>query len=800
MIRNHLLLAFRRLKKDKFFSILNITGLTVGVTSFILLMLYVQFELSFDKFHEKADNIYVLADEYQTRNGKEKSERYRTTYAALLKQNIPELGQMAMVGGVGSNYLIKIGQNSFYENQVMMTNNEFFEVFDFDLLLGKADLNTPKQAVVSESIAKKYFGEKNPIGSVLELFKTESVGKFQITGVVADPPPNSHVQYKILLSNVDDVKKAIGRLGDRGGSVTANYVLIPENTDFKEIDQKIEAFMLDNWPETELTKNDDGELMAKPFLFPYKDIHLKSGFGWAIFPVSDITYVYLFSIIAVLILVIACFNYVNLVTARSIRKLKEIGLRKVLGAQKKEIVRQNMIEAFLFTSISVLLAFAIAERVIPFYNQLIERELTLSYWSVEFFGFVFGLSLLVGFAAGYYPAFKLSRYNPITALAGGKKSKGKSGFRRGLVFFQFLIAQLLIVTTLIIQSQLSYIQNKNLGYDKEQLVYISTYNELKSNVSVFKSKLEQIPSIKAVSISDGIFDKNAISFFSSEEINGPGSDEKGFTVVDVFNVDSAFISTTGMSMVLGEAFHELGEDSPGTAMIINEACQKKFGWDNPLGKQMKVWGAQRTVVGVVKDFHNESLKASVKPAMLVLTNDVHSFVNIKLKGADIANTMKQIEASWNSMVEDRPLSFQFYDDYYDAQYRKEMRLGKIFNVFSGIAIFISILGLIGLTAYSAEQRLKEFGIRKVLGAKVKQMMFLLSKEFVLLITLSFLVASPIVYYGINSWLEEFVFRIELGPGIFVVGLLLTLLISLLAVANQAFKVSRVNPTEILRNE
>ncbi|MBO3700661.1 ABC transporter permease [Roseivirga sp. E12] len=800
MIRNHLILALRRLKKDKFFSFLNITGLTVGVASFILLMLYAQFELSFDKFHEKADEIYVLADEYHTRNGKERSERYRTTYAALLKQNIPELGKMAMVGGAGANYLVKIGGSSFYEDQVLMTNDEFFEVFDFDLVIGDNDLNTPKKAVISQSIAKKYFGEENPIGAVLELFKTELVGQFQITGVVADPPKNSHIQFSILLSNVDDITDALGRLGENGGSVTANYVLIPKGSDFKEIDKKVETFILENWPEEQIRKNDEGELMGKPFLFPYTDIHLKSDFGWALFPVSDITYVYLFSIIAILILAIACFNYINLVTARSVKKLKEIGVRKVLGAQKRQIIRQNMVESFLFTFISVFLAFAIAERVIPFYNQLIERELSLSYWSLEFFAFVFGLSLLVSFAAGYYPAFKLSRFKAISALAGGKNAKGKSGFRRGLVFFQFLIAQLLIVATLIIQSQLSYIQNKNLGYDREQLVYINTYGELRNNVDVFKSKLEQIPNIRALSVSDGIFNKNGITFFSSQEIYGPETDKKGYVVVDILNVDSAFMSTTGMEMLLGDPFHRLGAQGPTTAMVINEACQKKFGWENPLGQQMEVWGAQRTVVGVVKDFHNESLKANVKPAMLVLDDDVHSFVSLKLVGVDVSNTMKQIESTWNSMVEDRPLTFQFYDDYYDSQYRKEMRLGQIFNVFSSIAIFISILGLIGLTAYSAEQRLKEFGIRKVLGAKVKQVMFLLSKEFVILIALAFLVASPIVYYGINSWLEQFAYRIDLGPEIFAFGLLATLSISLLAVANQALKVSKVNPTEILRNE
>ncbi len=800
MIRNHLILTLRRLRKDKFFSLLNITGLTIGLTSFILLMLYVQFELSFDKFHENADDIYVLADEYHTRNGKERSERYRTTYAALLKENIPELGQMAMIGGAGGEYLVKIGEHSFYEEKLLLADNEFFKVFDFELLIGNIDLNTPKKAIISQSIAKKYFGEKNPIGAVLELEESDLNGQFQITGVIADAPKNSHIRYEILVSNTEEVKDALDRLGERGGSVTSNYVVVPSSVDFQAIDKKIEEYMLAHWPEDILRRNDAGELMAKPFLFPYTDIHLRSGFGWSLYPVSDITYVYLFSTIAFLILAIACFNYVNLVTARSVKKLREIGVRKVLGAQKREIIRQNMVESFLFTFISVFLAFAIAERVIPYYNQLIERELTLTYWSLEFFIFVFGLSVIVSFAAGYYPAFKLSKHKPVSALTGGKNVKSKSGFRRGLVFFQFLIAQLLIVATLIIQSQLSYIQTKNLGYDREQLVYVKTFGELRDNIDAFKTAVERIPGVKAVSVSDGIFDKTGVTFFDTKKIYGPDTEKKGVVPVDVLNVDSAFLSITGMSMALGEPFHALGDKSPNNAMIINEACQKMFEWEEPIGKQLYAWGANRTVVGVVKDFHNESLKANVKPGLLILEDDLHSYVNLKLEGADIGNTMRQIEASWDAMIKDRPFTYQFYDDYYDSQYRGEIRLGHIFNLFSGIAIFISILGLIGLTAYSAEQRLKEFGIRKVLGAKVKQVVYLLSKEFILLIALAFVVASPVVYYGISEWLEQFAYRIELGPGIFALGLFVTIIISLLAVANQALKVSRVNPTEILRNE
>jgi putative ABC transport system permease protein len=797
MIKNYLRLAYRRLIRDKFFSVLNIAGLTVGVTSFILLALYVRHELSYDKFHTNGKRIYALARDVNTQNGPELWESYRVSYAALIKERIPEFQKMAMLGFVDGE-LIKLNDESFYEKGILWANNEVFEIFDFPVIEGAIKLNEPGLAVISASTAKKYFGNENPIG---KLFELEEDGKFEITAVVQDAPVNSHIQFNFLISSYNALKEAAEKFDGRGGTVCANYILMPVGVDLDNLMGKIDELMLSDWPENAIRKDDNGELINDAFFFPYEDIHLKSGFTFSPFSVSDIRYVYLFGSVAILILIIACLNYINMVTAKSIKRIKEIGLRKVMGADRRQIIWQTISESFLFTFISVVIAFALAERLLPFYNDLIDRQLSLSYLSLDFVFFVIGLSFLVGVASGLYPALRLSSFQPVQALSGHSGSREKSGLRRGLVFFQFFIAQGLIVATIIIQSQLSYLQNKDLGYNREHVLYISAFDGLGDKAKVFRSELEKISGVQSVSLSNGIFQKNAISFMPLKETEGnENAEENEYFITGLFDVDEEFIPTMGMEIIQGTSFSVEGEIAPENTMVINEAAQKRLGWDNALGKKMKIWGGEKQVIGVMKDFHDESLKAEVKPTVLVYAKAPKQYVNVRLNPLEIKSTMSAIEAKWNEMVSDRPFQYQFYDEYYDSQYRKEIRLGQIFKIFSLIAISISILGLIGLTAFSAEQRLKEFGIRKVLGAKVQQIGFLLSKEFLILIIIAFGMVSPLVYLGMKDWLSEFIYRIDLSAFTFIIALVITMVIAAIPVVYQTFKVSKVNPANILRNE
>lgn len=449
----------------------------------------------------------------------------------------------------------------------------------------------------------------------------------------------------------------------------------------------------------------------------------------------------------------------------------------------------------------MVIAFALAERLLPFYNDLIDRQLSLSYLSLDFVFFVVGLSLLVGVASGLYPALRLSSFKPVQALSGNSGAKEKSGLRRGLVFFQFFIAQGLIVATIIIQSQLSYLQNKDLGYDREHVLYISAFDGLGEKAEIFKSEIESISGVKSVSLSNGMIQNNAISFMPLKETEGNEDAESSeYFITDSFDVDEAFISTMGMEVINGTSFSTDGEIAPDNSIVINKAAQRKLGWDTAIGKRIKIYGEEKQVIGVMKDFHNESLKTEVGPAILVYTKNPSQYVNIRLNPLEIKSSMNAIESKWNEMVSDRPFQYQFYDEYYDSQYRKEIRLGQIFNIFSLIAICISILGLIGLTSFSAEQRLKEFGIRKVLGAKVQQIGFLLSKEFLILIIIAFVVVSPLVYLGMKDWLAEFIYRIDLSALTFIFALVITMVIAAIPVVYQSFKVSKVNPANILRNE
>lgn len=799
MLRNYLKLALRRFRKEKLFTVLNVTGLTVGIAAFILLSVYVRHELSYDRFHSKVDRTHVIGWKLNARDGFSSSEGFSIKGARLIHDRIPEIEMMTHVTGLREKRLITIGESAYYESGIIRTDDNFLKIFDFEILQGTDRLGEPATAMVTSELAGKYFKGRNPIG---ELMKIDGEGEFEITAVIAAPPTNSHIQFKAIVSNLNRLSKGVDNPNERypWNDFANNYVLLSEGADLDLIQEKMDALSAAEFPEHLTRKDEQGMTLSSNYLLPFADVHLRSGFSRALQPVGDILYIYIFSSIGALILFIACFNYINLVTARSIRKAKEIGLRKVIGARRQEIIVQQMVEAGLFTFLSVMLAFALSERSLPYFNNLIGTQLELSYWSLDFVVLISGLTVTVAFIAGYYPAFKLSKFSPVSGLRGSETPKGKSGIRRGLVLFQFFITQTLIICTFIIQSQLGYLQNKSLGYEKEHTLFIDTHGELEERGNLFKSELESLPGVTAVSMSEARFDWNAIVFIPFQSLEGfEDSDPNEIFSPSVFNVDESFVKMMGMTVAAGKAFHEL-ENPTADMILINETTAKRLGWEEPLGKEMIVWGEKRNVVGVLKDFHDESLKVEVKPAILTFEKDPAAFANIRLNASNIDQTLDAIEAKWDALVTDRPFSYQFYDAFYNAQYKKEGRLGGIFNAFSIIAISISILGLIGLSTFSAQQRLKEFGVRKVLGARVIQLMTLLSKEFVWLLVISFVLAAPVTYYFMNDWLTEFVYRIDIGVVVYLLAMLATLLVCLLTVGVQSYKVTRFNPAEVLRSE
>ena len=797
MLKNYLFRAIRRLKNDRLFTLLNIVGLTVGVSAFILLTLYVRFDMSYDDWHEDVDQVHVVANMAKTHEGPSPKELTSLKGTALFRDQVPELSMMTQVGYVNSGNLVDIGSQRLYQEQILEADNKFLEMLTYEFIEGKVNLDLPGQAALTESLAAQYFGETSAIGKVIEI---ESRGKFEVMAIVKDPPANTHIPFKMLISNYEYMQNILPKYEgpNQWGRIGLSLVKIPAGADIQAITDKMNAVRESDFSYFKAYKDEEGNTINPYYLVPFRDAHLKSGFTRSITPVNDIQYIYLFFTIGALILFIACFNYINLVTARSIKKSKEIGLRKVIGAFRSQIIGQQMTEAFLFTFISVILAFALSERLLPWYNQLVGLELELSYQSTDFLLFVVGLSVVVSLCAGYYPAFKLSKFKPIEALRGGKQPKAKSGLRRSLVFFQFFVAQGLIITTIIIQFQLNYLQTKSLGYDREHVLFIDTHGELEDKTELFKSQLSAFPGVKSFAFSDEIIRWNSISFLQLKDIKGFEDSEENF-VAESFNVGTNFIETMGMTIKEGLSFAEV-ETTTEPVMLINEITAQKLGWDDPLGKDFNLWGQTYKVVGVVANFHNESLKSELMPALMLHDPSSSSFASVRVHPQQLQATLAQIEAVWDDMVPERPFAYQFYDEYYDALYKKEMQMGNVFNVFSVIAVLISVLGLIGLTTFSAEQKLKEFSIRKVLGAKGINLVYLLSREFFILLVLAFVVVSPIIYYVMDDWIGDFAYRVDIDVFVFGLAIGLTLLIAMGATISQAMKVATANPVDYLRNE
>lgn len=798
MFRNYLKVAFRSLARDRFFSILNLLGLTTGIAAFLLITLYVRFELSYDSFHDNLDRIRAWKTIYMSAEGNSAGDSFSVKGGQTFEQYLPEIEDMVQLSG-GYEALLSIDQESHYNDQWFYSDNSLFNVFTFPLVRGVAKLDVPKTAVVTESWAQRHFGEADPIGQVVVKDKTE---QFEITAIVADPPGNSYIQFDILFSDILYLEKIENERDERSkwSSFANTYFLLTPGTNEEQLLEKMSKVGLAHFSE-ESYFIQEGKLVMKPALVPFKDIHLRSGIKKGLNTTSDIAYVYLFSAIAALILIIACINYINLSTARYLKRAKETGLRKAIGASRNQLIWLYLGESMVLTTISVLLAFAITERILPLYNQLVERSLSLRYDSIEFFFTVVVINLTVGLTAGIYPALKLSGYEPLHSIRGGRTPKERKHLRRTLVLVQFIIAQVLIVATVVIQFQLRYMQNKDLGYTKEHALYISTFGEVADNSEVFAQAISQIPGVESQAYSGGIFTRAAITFMHLNEIEGnEEASEKEYVVADVFNVSEDFLDVMKLEILEGSGFKDSLSVNPNETILITEATVKRFGWENPIGMRFKTWGANRYVIGVVKDFHNESLRAELTPTFLVLDEKSTRYLNIRISPIDMDKTLDRIEAAWEASVPDRPFTYTFYDDKFDQHYKKERQLGRIFFVFASLAIGISLLGVIGLTAFTTEQRLKEIGIRKVLGSSVSRLVVLLSKEFVWLGSIAFAIITPITYYLMQGWLEVFKYRISIDAVIYVVALMASLGVGWLVVCLQSARAARVNPAELLRNE
>jgi len=787
MFKNYLLVTVRSLKKNSTYSLLNIIGLAVGMTAFILIALYVQYELSFDKYHENADRIYRVVRE----------ERAFTPapLGPALKEKIPEVAAVARILR-SSNTLISHEQKHFLEDEFYWADPETFDIFSIPFISGDSEtaLNDPSAIILSQKTAKKYFGNTEPMGKILTVSERY---EFTVSGVFSDMPANSHFVMDAVVPYATYFQITNNDINRWRSNFSYTYCLLHEGADPEVMGSKISPVI-----EIPLLKA-SGYQEPYPKIYsiqPVTRIHLRSHRMQEIEANNDMKYIILFSSIAFLILFIACINYMNLATARSLRRGKEVGMRKVVGAQKEQLIVQFLGESVAMAVLAMVFSIMMVLLALPAFNSLVERQLSLDpiHNPQLFLGLVF-ITLFVGLFAGSYPSMRMSGFRPISVLSGAftRSSKGSS-LRYVLVLVQFSITIVLIICTIGVREQLKFIKNMDMGYTKEQIITIPARGgSVRQNIQSIKTELLQYSDIIAVSTSGCL--PNNIDTFTSRDWTGRNPDEP---IPIYYNTaDYDFINLFSMQIVQGRNFsRDFPSDETGV-FLVNEAAVKVAGWKSAIGRKFTHWrGDTGEIVGVIKDFHLHSLHRPIEPLYVFLDTSTFSNISIKIKSANIPATIDYVEAVMKKFSPSYPFSYSFFDEVFERAYFTEQRMGRVFSSFAVLAIFIACLGLFGLTAFAAEQRTKEIGIRKVLGASDSKIFLLLSKEFIRWLLLANIIAWPVAYVLINKWLQNFAYRIHIGIVIFLISGGTALLIAYLTVSYQSIKSALANPVESLRYE
>lgn len=797
MIRNYFKIAFRNLWKHKVFSFINITGLAVGMTACFLIFLYVNFELSYDSFHKKGDRIYRLVCGAKTPTETMDYGVASWAMAPNIQQEFPEVASFVRVSF--TSLLVRKDELKFQEDKVLRADSSFFQVFDFNLLSGDARtaLKRPFSIVLSESAAKKYFGNEDPLGQTLTLPRNDTVAFATITGVMQDMPENSQIKTDILIS-LSTYTQVLSPEFDEQWMVfdATSYLLLKPGAEAAKLEAKFPGF-LDNKIGGEMK---DSQQYLTLFLEPLEEVYLHSTRQGAV-ETGNIQHVVTFSIIAGFILLIACFNFVNLTTARAAERAKEVGVRKVVGAVKKHLTLQFIGESVLLCLMAFVVAIIFSALLIPVFNHLAGKTITPGIFASGSPVLILLLAAIgIGLLAGSYPAWVLSSFRPVTVLK-GRFTTGAKGIllRKGLVVTQFAISLALIAATIIVYRQLGYMRSQDLGFQKDQMMVIDTHWDRAGEA--LKRSIEGLAGVNAVAFSSAV--PGGVNPLAYSEIeNNQGYMQAAS--VDLYFVDFDFIDEYQMKMAAGRPFSNQFSADSSEAMIVNETAVKKFGYSSPdqiIGKDFKQWGREGKIIGVVKDFHFTSLRQDIRPLTMRIDGpDNWNLLSVNVRASDLPSTIAFIEKAWNRIVPNRPFSYSFLDESFGRQYRSEERFGNLFSYFAVLAILISCLGLLGLASYSILQRTKEIGIRKVMGASVINVVTLLSKDFVLLVGIAVLIATPVAWYGMNTWLEKFAYRINVEWWVFALAGSLVLMVALLTISFQSVKTALTNPVKSLRSE
>jgi putative ABC transport system permease protein len=803
MLKNYIKIAIRNLVKHKFYSLINIFGLSLGITSCILIFAYIGYEFSYDSYHKNADSIFRIVSKRTVSGEANELAISPAPVGPTMLEELPEV-----INAVRFSPTVKrvfaYQDKTFFEEGVLYVDQSIFDVFSFEMVEGDPNtaLEIPFTMVFTETTAQKYFGDESPLGKMV---KWDNKFDYRVTGVVKDPPPNSHFTFNALASFATFIKYD-PRIGSWNGGSFQTYLLLQENTDLKKFEQKMMGFH-EKYLGPALKERG---IELEVYLQPLKSIHLHSHVQYELGDNSDIRLIYAFWAIAVIILLIACINFMNLSTARSAGRAKEVGMRKVLGAQRTKLIGQFLGESFVFALLSLGFAILLAKLFLPYFSGLAGKNISLNAFEMPYvYAVLAAIILFVGFVAGSYPAFFLSAFKPISALRGPVLEGSKSSWLRSiLVVFQFALSVILIICTIVVFAQHKYIQNKDIGFNKQNLLAVAIQNdEVRIGLEAFKQELLNITGVESAGLSSMVPGEMYL-FNIGTYPEGYARDQ--MMRMDNFLVDYGFLGTFKIKVTQGRGFSKEITTDFTDAVMINETAARNLAWPNPVGKTIEIPSddglVRKTVIGVFKDIHQRSLYSVVAPTVIQYIGTEGAIENrarrltLRLKSGDIPGIMKKIERKWKDTFPNHPYYSFFLDEFFDSQHQAEGKLGSIFRTFSVLAIIIGCLGLFGLSSFLAEQRTKEIGIRKVLGSSVSSIVVLLCRKFFLLVAIANVLAWPVAFVTMSKWLRNFPYHVKIGISTFVLTTVFAFIIALFTVGFQSVKAARANPVDSLRYE
>ncbi|MBO9633252.1 MAG: ABC transporter permease [Chitinophagaceae bacterium] len=801
MLRHFFQIAIRNLLKRKYYSFINMTGLAIGMASCLLISLFIQHELSFDKFHTKHDRIYRVAQTYK--EGKEQTkhatpEEFQIWGCApvgpALQADFPQVEKVVQFMGAGS-FLLEYGNTRIQQENLVCMDSTVFDVFSFKLLKGdqRTALLAPFSIVLTETVAEKFFGKEEPVGKTI---KVDNHDEFTVTGVVADPPSNSQISFNGLISMSTARRWRDGIFSNWGYVDFYTYFLLKENSDIQSMEAGIPSFIARN------VKGEPGYTIQFEKL---DDAYLHSAATRQPGPTGSMMNIYLFACVGFIILLIASVNFMNLSTARSMERAKEVGVRKVLGVQPKMLRWQFLVESVLLSVAAAALAFILARLALPLVSDLSGKPFEASsFFTLKGVVAMVALAILTGLLAGTYPAWFLSKFRPTEVFKGAvKPGRNSIGLRQALVVFQFTLSIVMIAATGIVYAELKYLNQHDLGFRKEQMLILNFEGDgqVQDKIETIKKAIADQPGVMSVAASRAVPGEFLPNAGTSIQVPDGSMQMK---IPLIYEIDFDFIPTFNIQLIAGRNYDRQFIADSTHSMIINEAAAKMYGYSNPadaVGRKFSQWGREGNIIGVVKDFNFRSLHTTVEP--LTLRYGMPWSLNriiVQVKGDEIPTTIASIEKIWTKLAPQRPFLYHFLDESFSKQYEADQHFGYLFTLFACLAIFIACLGLFGLSTFSIQQRIKEIGIRKVLGASVPGIVMLVSRDFLRLVCIALVIAVPLCIWIVQYWLDDFAYRVSIGPGVFIITGLIVVAIAFITISWQAIRASFVNPVKCLRSE